>query len=124
MGTSEGNNWRVLVVEDSTTFLPDQLKLFVGRREDDATRMVKPLELEMREEGIPAGTTVLDDLTPTVWPRELCEVLFDALGHTLLGISDPYMEIRRLQRELSQANARVDSLIEGIRGIGAKKRED
>lgn len=112
------NGWRVLSVQDSSTFLRDQIKLFMAYKDDKGLSAVAPLVLELGEP-IP-DHTLAEDIAPTVIPYELAEQLFTQLGHILLGVTDSFTEITRLRRELNVANHRIDNLINGIGRLGAE----
>lgn len=112
--------WRVRVVVDDSTFLKDQIKLFMAYKDDDGFRAVSPLVLDLAEY-FPTTTDV--PIEPTVIPRELAEQIYSQLGFVLVGVSEPFEEIRRLRSELAEARRMLGNLINGIGRLGGK-RED
>lgn len=110
--------WRVRAVEDDTTFLRDEIKLFMAYKDDDGFRAVSPILLELTE-CLPADTVV----PPTTIPRELAEQIYNQLGHMLTGVSEPFDEIQRLRRELNESRKMLSNLINGIGRLGGKNAE-
>jgi hypothetical protein len=111
--------WRVLIVQDEMTFLRDQLKIFMARKDSDGQRMVMPLDFVLGEPISDLSTIQLGkDIQPTVIPRELAELLYAQLGYTLLNVDDPLKEIRRLRHENAETKKMLTSLIESIGRLG------
>ena len=110
--------WRVMVTQDETTFLRDQLKVFMVRKDEDGYRMVMPLEFVLG--GPISDLETTDEVKPSVIPRELAELLFEQLGYVLLGVADPIREIRRLRRDAEEKAKMLNSLIDSIGRLGGK----
>jgi len=113
------NGWRVLAVQDDSTFLRDQIKLFMAYKGEDGTSAVQPLVLEMHEP-VPDAVMTPSEIAPTIIPRELAEQIFTQLAWVLTGVSDPYATITQLRRDLNAANLRVDGLIDAMRKVGGR----
>lgn len=110
--------WRVLVVQDDSTFMRDELKLFMAYRDERGFSAVMPLALEMAEP-IPEG--ILDtEIKPTIIPRELAEQIFTRLSYVLTGVADPHTEITRLRRELQNSQRNLTDLITALGRLGVK----
>jgi len=111
--------WRVMATQDDSTFLLDQIKLFMAYTDDQGFRAVLPLTLEMTEP-IPDGVTDRQ-VSATIIPRELAEQLYTQLAYVLLGVSDPVAEIVRLRRDLNASQKNLTDLITAIGKIGGKE---
>ena len=115
------SGWRVHVLQDESTFLRDQLKIFMAFRDEEGIRMVMPVAFELGE--LVSNSAIAADplpVEPTVMPRELAEQLFSQLGYALLQVAEPYEEIKRLRRELAETKGMLSSLISGIGRLGGK----
>lgn len=104
--------WKVLV-EQGYRFGADELEIFLAHKYDD-TLYPATLKVECSTEPLPAT----ERTQPAVIERQLGESLYNALGRTLTGITDPYNEIARLKRELAAERLRLDKLIDGIGRLG------
>lgn len=110
--------WRVMVEHDNTTFVRDQLRLFIVYGDPEGNmRVLNPVKFELGEV-LPDNATNEDVPEPSTIPRELAELLFEKMGQHLLGVDNPIREIQRLRAELGQANRRLDKLIDGIGRLG------
>lgn len=105
--------WRVMSQQGATGFVRDEIELYIAHNSEEGYKAAEPISITLSAPiDIAAGDAA--DIKPSIIPKELAERLFESLGYTLLGISEPYREIKRLNRELVQERARVDALIKGI----------
>lgn len=109
------HGWQV-IAEHGWRFARDEIEIRIAARTHDNQRLIaEPIKIELAPYVDNAGPILME---PTVFPRELAEALYNAIGHTLTGIDKPYDEIVRLRRELNKEHARVDALISGIGSLG------
>lgn len=110
------NGWRVRINNDATSFMRDEIRLHIAYRTDEGLRLAAPITITLGEP-IPDDVTINPEFVPTSLPTELAELLLSALGHALLGTdgADMARTIATLRAQLSKAEYRLDSLIEGLR---------
>lgn len=114
-----GNGTWHVYASQSLRFAADEISVLIAHTGNNGRRVLQPVELALNAEVASANTE--DDATaPLVLPKELAVALFEALSYALTGRDNVYAQIRTLQRELNQANHRLDSLITGIakNGLG------
>jgi hypothetical protein len=100
-------------------FAHDEIELFIAFNSSvGTTSVVKPFELELE-----AVNPTVDRQEPWVIDRQLGEALYEALGMTLTGVTEPQKEIERLRQQLRVAEARLDKLISGIGQLGGYERQ-
>lgn len=112
--------YRVMVNDNDTYFLRDQLSLTILHRTPDGYR---PISIEVKY-GAPIPPSEVEgvayEFENTILPRELAEILLDTLANYFIGGDehDIIKENRRLGAELRQERVRLNKLIDGIGRLG------
>lgn len=117
--TLGNGTWHVLINE-SLRFTTDEISIFIAHTGNTGRHVLLPCELALS--GETDNVVATDDATPSiVLPKKLAVALFEALSYALTGRDNVYAQIRTLQRDLNQANQRLDQLISGIAKNGLGK---
>lgn len=114
--TLGNGTWHVWA-NQSLRFATDEISVFIAHTGNAGRRVLLPCTLALSGETDNAGA---EQTEPIVLPKELAVALFEALSYALTGRDNVYAQLRTLQRDLNQANQRLDSLIAGIakNGLG------
>lgn len=112
---AEGGGWQFRAIGE-TSFVRDEIKLFLAARVPDGLRIALPAPVEL---DAPIDPFVATDTPPEPFlriPSEAAEALLQALATQLYGGETATLlgEVQRLRRELKAERLRVDRLIEGI----------
>lgn len=108
-----------MIDNGAESFMRDIVKVHIAYRSPDGTfTVVAPMPFTLGE-GFPPGVEVRSELPASMEiPRDLAELLLNALGHAVLGAPRMADRIRDLEQQLRVSERRVDNLIAGIGRLG------